>query len=78
MAFINKLPAKAFTIYYLLISIWGMLGIVSFPEKPQHLILIVAGFVAFIRSIKLGNSLDRWKSFLGCCLFGILAFVIMV
>ncbi|MDH6373769.1 hypothetical protein M2444_005612 [Paenibacillus sp. PastF-3] len=33
MAFINKLPAKAFTIYYLLISIWGMLGIVSFPEQ---------------------------------------------
>ncbi|KGP77704.1 MULTISPECIES: hypothetical protein [Paenibacillus] len=78
MTLINKIPFLAFALYYLVLSLWGIAGLILFPERTEHLILIFAGCVAFFRILKFKENLNRRKAFLGCCLLGLITLFILI
>lgn len=75
---LRKLPYQVFTAHYFLLTAWGILGWNIFPSSSQHLILIIGGLVAGLRSLKHKNDLNREQAVYGCFVFGMLAVIIML
>ncbi|OAB33111.1 hypothetical protein PMSM_16320 [Paenibacillus macquariensis subsp. macquariensis] len=71
MDYLNKIPVKAFAIYYLSIVLWGIMGVISFSNKADFIILISFGLITFVRTLKFGENLDRSTSILICCALGL-------
>ncbi|MDF2650009.1 MAG: hypothetical protein K0Q73_5814 [Paenibacillus sp.] len=71
MSYVNRIPMKAFAIYYLSIFLWGIMGVISFSNKADFITLIGFGLITFIRTLKFGENLDRNTSILICFALGL-------